>query len=304
MYFETLIKTLLTFFILVLFGFFIKKINLVSDKTVDELSDVLLKVILPSSIIASGFEGKNSDIKSVWLSLVIISICYVFFFVFSFIVFRGIIKDKVKRNLAINMSVFANTGFIGFPLVNAIFGSSGMIYAVVYNLLYNIFMYTIGIRLFGDEKGRKLDIKAIILNPLTIASLFALVLFFLPLDGGGVVEDFLSTIGGMSGPLSMMLVGSWLIGVDLKSVLKKPLCYLVSLMRLLILPLFVFFVLTFLGTDEIMMNTITLISAIPVGTLNVIFAKKYGGDAVFANETMIQTLVFSVVTIPLIVLLF
>ena len=304
MYFETLIKTLLTFFLLVLFGFFIKKINLVSDKTVDELSDVLLKIILPSSIIASGFEGKNSDIKSVWLSLVIISICYVFLFVFSFIVFRGIIKDKVKRNLAINMSVFANTGFIGFPLVNAIFGSGGMIYAVVYNLLYNIFMYTIGIRLFGDEKGRKLDIKAIILNPLTIASLFALVLFFLPLDGGGVVEDFLSTIGGMSGPLSMMLVGSWLIGVDLKSVLKKPLCYLVSLMRLLILPLFVFFVLTFLGTDEIMKNTITLISAIPVGTLNVIFAKKYGGDAVFANETMIQTLVFSVVTIPLIVLLF
>ncbi len=304
MYFETLIKTLLTFFLLVLFGFFIKKINLVSDKTVDELSDVLLKIILPSSIIASGFEGKNSDIKSVWLSLVIISICYVFFFVFSFIVFRGIIKDKVKRNLAINMSVFANTGFIGFPLVNAIFGSGGMIYAVVYNLLYNIFMYTIGIRLFGDEKGRKLDIKAIILNPLTIASLFALVLFFLPLDGGGVVEDFLSTIGGMSGPLSMMLVGSWLIGVDLKSVLKKPLCYLVSLMRLLVLPLFVFFVLTFLGTDEIMKNTITLISAIPVGTLNVIFAKKYGGDAVFANETMIQTLVFSVVTIPLIVLLF
>ena len=304
MYFETLIKTLLTFFLLVLFGFFIKKVNLVSDKTVDELSDVLLKIILPSSIIASGFEGKNSDIKSVWLSLVIISICYVFFFVFSFIVFRGIIKDKVKRNLAINMSVFANTGFIGFPLVNAIFGSGGMIYAVVYNLLYNIFMYTIGIRLFGDEKGRKLDIKAIILNPLTIASLFALVLFFLPLDGGRVVEDFLSTIGGMSGPLSMMLVGSWLIGVDLKSVLKKPLCYLVSLMRLLILPLFVFFVLTFLGTDEIMKNTITLISAIPVGTLNVIFAKKYGGDAVFANETMIQTLVFSVVTIPLIVLLF
>ena len=304
MYFETLIKTLLTFFLLVLFGFFIKKINLVSDKTVDELSDVLLKIILPSSIIASGFEGKNSDIKSVWLSLVIISICYVFFFVFSFIVFRGIIKDKVKRNLAINMSVFANTGFIGFPLVNAIFGSSGMIYAVVYNLLYNIFMYTIGIRLFGDEKGRKLDIKAIILNPLTIASLFALVLFFLPLDGGGVVEDFLSTIGGMSGPLSMMLVGSWLIGVDLKSVLKKPLCHLVSLMRLLILPLLVFFVLSLLDVDELMTDTITLISAIPVGTLNVIFSKKFGGDSHLANETMMQSLVLSVVTIPLIVLLF
>ena len=303
MYFETLIKTLLTFFLLVLFGFFIKKINLVSDKTVDELSDVLLKIILPSSIIASGFEGKNSDIKSVWLSLVIISICYVFFFVFSFIVFRGIIKDKVKRNLAINMSVFANTGFIGFPLVNAIFGSGGMIYAVVYNLLYNVFMYTLGIRLFG-EKNEKLDIKAFVLNPLTLSSILSIVLFFLPLDGGGVVEDSLSTIGGMSGPLSMMLVGSWLIGVDLKSVLKKPLCYLVSLMRLLILPLLVFFVLSLLDVDELMTDTITLISAIPVGTLNVIFSKKFGGDSHLANETMMQSLVLSVVTIPLIVLLF
>ena len=303
MYLGTLVKSLLTLFLLVLSGYLIKKINLVSDKTVDELSDVLLKIILPASIIASGFEGKNSDIKSVGLSFLIISLCYIFFFLFSFIVFRGIIKDKGRRNLAINMCVFANTSFIGLPLVAVLFGSSGMIYAVIYNLLYNVFMYTLGIRLFG-EKNEKLDIKAFVLNPLTLSSILSIVLFFLPLDGGGVVEDFLSTIGGLSGPLSMMLVGSWLIGVDLKSVLKKPLCYLVSLMRLLILPLSVFFVLSLLDVDELMTDTITLISAIPVGTLNVIFSKKFGGDFHLANETMMQSLVLSVVTIPLIVLLF
>ena len=102
----------------------------------------------------------------------------------------------------------------------------------------------------------------------------------------------------------MMLVVSWLIGVDLKRVIKKPLCYLVSLMRLLILPLLVFFVLSLLDVDELMTDTITLISAIPVGTLNVIFSKKFGGDSHLANETMMQSLVLSVVTIPLIVLLF
>ena len=303
MYLGTLIKSLLTLFLLVLSGYFVKKLNIVSEKTVEELSDVLLKVILPSSIIASGFEGKSSDIKSIGLSFLIISLCYVFFFVFSFVVFRGLIKDKSRRNLAINMCVFANTSFIGLPLVAVLFGSSGMIYAVIYNLLYNVFMYTLGIRLFG-EKNEKLDIKAFVLNPLTLSSILSIVLFFLPLDGGGVVEDFLSTIGGMSGPLSMMLVGSWLIGVDLKSVLKKPLCYLVSLMRLLILPLLVFFVLSLLDVDELMTDTITLISAIPVGTLNVIFSKKFGGDSHLANETMMQSLVLSVVTIPLIVLLF
>ena len=127
MYLGTLVKSLLTLFLLVLSGYLIKKINLVSDKTVDELSDVLLKIILPASIIASGFEGKNNDIKSVGLSFLIISLCYIFFFLFSFIVFRGIIKDKGRRNLAINMCVFANTSFIGLPLVAVLFGSSAMI---------------------------------------------------------------------------------------------------------------------------------------------------------------------------------
>ena len=101
MYLGTLIKSLLTLFLLVLSGYFVKKLNIVSEKTVEELSDVLLKVILPSSIIASGFEGKSSDIKSIGLSFLIISLCYVFFFVFSFIVFRGLIKDKSRRNLRI-----------------------------------------------------------------------------------------------------------------------------------------------------------------------------------------------------------
>ena len=77
MYLGTLVKSLLTLFLLVLSGYLIKKINLVSDKTIDELSDVLLKIILPASIIASGFEGKNNDIKSVGLSFLIISLCYI-----------------------------------------------------------------------------------------------------------------------------------------------------------------------------------------------------------------------------------
>ena len=304
MYLGTLIKSLLTLFLLVLSGYFVKKLNIVSEKTVEELSDVLLKVILPSSIIASGFEGKSSDIKSIGLSFLIISLCYVFFFVFSFIVFRGLIKDKSRRNLAINMCVFANTSFIGLPLVDVLFGGDGMIYAVIYNLLYNVFMYTIGIRLFDGEKREKLDAKALVLNPLTISSLVSIVLFFLPIESGGVVGDFFSSLGMMSGPSSMMLVGSWLIGVDLKSVLRKPLCYFVSIMRLLILPLIVFIVLSIFDVEEVMKNTIVLVSAIPVGTLNVIFSKKYGGDSHFANETMMQSLVLSVVTIPLIVLLF
>lgn len=304
MYMGTLLKSLLTLFLLVATGYVIKKINLVSDNTTDELSDVLLKVIVPCSIIASGFEGKSGDVKKLGLSFLIISLCYIAFFIISFLVFRVIVKEKGKRNISVNMCVFANTSFIGLPLTQVLFGSEGMIYAVIYNLLYNVFMFTYGIRLFDGERKEKVDIKGILLEPLTISSVLSIILFLLPIENGGVIEDFFAAIGGVSGPLSMMLVGSWLIGMDLKKVMTKPLCYVVSLMRLLILPFIVYLVLSLFPMDEVMRNTIVLMSALPVGTLNVIFSKKYGGDATFPNETMMQSLALSVVTIPLIVLLF
>ena len=304
MYLTTLLNSLLALFLLVLSGYSIKKMNIISDKTIDELSNVLLKIILPCQIISSGFNGKGNNVKNVAFAFLIISLCYVFFLIFSFIVFKSIVKDKGRRNVAVNMCVFANTGFIGFPLTQVLFGSEGMLYAVIYNLLYNVFMYTCGLRLFDEERSEKGGLKKMLVDPLIISSVVSIALFLFGIENGGVVESFFSSLGNMAGPLSMMLVGSWLVGLDVMNILKKPICYIVSLLRLLVLPLLVYLVLSLITIDTVMRNTIVLISALPVGTLNVILAKKYGKDGKFANEATMQTLVFSVITIPFIVLLF
>ena len=304
MYFGTLLSSLFKLFLFVVLGYIIKKINLVTEKTTQELSDVLLKVIVPCSVISSGFEGKGNDIKSVGLSFLIITLCYIFFFILSFAFLKRVFKDEKMKNTAVNMCVFANTGFIGLPLTQVLCGSEGMIYAVIYNLMYNVFMFTYGIRLISGETKHKLDWKSVLLDPLIIASVVSIALFLAPIEDGGVIEEFFSAIGSMSGTLSIMLIGSWLIGLNLKSIMTKPLCYAVSVLRLLVFPLLVYLVLYLLKVDLIMKNTIVLISALPVGALNVVLAKKYNTDVSFANETMMQTLVLSVVTIPLLVLLF
>ena len=84
MYFGTLLSSLFKLFLFFVLVYIIKKINLVTEKTTQELSDVLLKVIVPCSVISSGFEGKGNDIKSVGLSFLIITLCYIFFFILSF----------------------------------------------------------------------------------------------------------------------------------------------------------------------------------------------------------------------------
>lgn len=304
MYIETLLKSLLNLFLMVALGYGIKRFGFISERSVDELSRILLSIILPIAIVSSGL-GNESDasFSSVGLSALIISLCYISFFIISFLVVKLAVKDEDKLNVSVNMCVFANTSFIGLPLVNVVFGSEGMIYCVIYNLLYNVFMFTYGITLFEGKKG-KTSLKKMFLDPLSIASVLAIVLFFLPIRMPEVIETFIVSVGDLSGPLSMMIVGSWLVGVNFKAIFKRPLSYLVSFLRLLALPLVVYFVLSALGVESVMKNTIVLTSALPVGTLNVIFAKQYGKDARFVNETMMQSLCLSLVTIPLIVLLF
>ena len=82
MYLTTLLNSLLALFLLVLSGYSIKKMNIISDKTIDELSNVLLKIILPCQIISSGFNGKGNNVKNVAFAFLIISLCYVFFLIF------------------------------------------------------------------------------------------------------------------------------------------------------------------------------------------------------------------------------
>ncbi len=300
MYLETLLKSLSEMFLLIALGFFIRKRNLVSESTVKDVSSILLSVILPCSFLASGGESCTAEqMRNVGLSFVIISAYYILAFVISLIFFRFAVRDEEKRGACVNMSVFANTSFIGIPLAKVTFGAEGVIYAVVYNLVYNVFMFTLGVRLYDRRcKSIKETLKDMFLDPLSLSSFVAIVLFFLPYKLPSVIQNFLTVTGDISTPLSMMIIGSWLVGIDMRKILGRGTAYLVALMRLVVLPLLVHLTLLPFHLDDALVGTVILLSAVPVGALNVFIAAKYGRDRAFVNETMLLTLCLSLVTIP------
>ena len=305
MYIQTLLNSLLELFLMVALGFFIKKINLVNDKTINELTNVLLSILLPFSIIASGNETCSREmISNIGLSFLIVSLYYIFAFLFSLFVFHFLAKDKKTKASSVNMCVFANTGFIGIPLSQILFGTDGVIYAVIYNLLYNVFLFTIGVSLFNGGKKKDFSIKEILLDPLSITSVIAICLFFSPVKLPSTIQSFLTSIGDMSGPVSMMIIGAWVVGMDFKKIIRRPISYAVCFIRLIALPLIIYFVLSLFDLNDTLRNSIILISALPIGSLNVIFAKKYNHDVSYVNETMMLSLCLSMITIPLIVMLF
>ena len=305
MYLETLLKSLVEMFLLIALGFFIRKRNLVDESTVSDVSSVLLSVILPFSFLASGGESCTSEqMRNVGLSFVIISLYYILAFAVSIVFFRNTVKDEEKRVACVNMSVFANTSFIGIPLAKVTFGAEGVIYAVVYNLVYNVFMFTLGVRLFDkSRKSVKETLKDMFLDPLSISSVAAIILFLLPWKLPSVIQNFLTVTGDISTPLSMMIIGSWLVGIDIRKILMRGTSYLVAIMRLVLLPLLVYLMLLPFHLDDALVGTVILLSAVPVGALNVFLSEKYGRDRAFVNETMLLTLCLSLVTIPLVAMI-
>ena len=290
-------------FLLVALGFVIKKIKLVSTDTVNELTNILISVTLPLSVLASGGEECSREmITNIGLSFLIISLYYIAAFILSYLAFRPVLQDRKERASGINMAVFANTGFIGIPLAQIMYGQEGMIYAIIYNLIYNVFLFTIGVRLFDGKTEMKECLKSIFLDPLSISSIVAILLFFSPVKLPSPVQNFLTNVGDISSPLSMMIIGAWLVGVDFRNIIKRPVSYYISLVRLLVLPVILYLVLSLFNLDSVMVSSIVLISALPIGSLNVIFAKKYGHDVSFVNETMMLSLCLSLITIPVITL--
>lgn len=290
-------------FLLVALGFVIKKIKLVSTDTVNELTNILISVTLPLSVLASGGEECSREmITNIGLSFLIISLYYIAAFILSYLAFRPVLKDRKERASGINMAVFANTGFIGIPLAQIMYGQEGMIYAIIYNLIYNVFLFTIGVRLFDGKTEMKGCLKSIFLDPLSISSIVAILLFFSPVKLPSPVQNFLTNVGDISSPLSMMIIGAWLVGVDFRNIIKRPVSYYISIVRLLVLPVILYLVLSLFNLDSVMVSSIVLISALPIGSLNVIFAKKYGHDVSFVNETMMLSLCLSLITVPVITL--
>ncbi len=289
---------------MVALGFALKRLNLVSDSTVSELSDILLAVILPFSVVASGNESCSGEmLRSIGQSFLIISLYYVLAFIISYVALLPVVRDRKVRASGINMAVFANTGFIGIPLSKIMFGYEGMVYAIIYNLIYNVFLFTVGVRLFNGKSTVKECLKSIFLDPLSISSIIAIALFFSPVKLPSPLYSFFSAVGDMSSPLSMMIIGAWLVGVDFRKIIKNPLGYYISFIRLIVLPLLIYFVLSFFELDSVLKSSVVLISALPVGSLNVIFAKKYGHDVSFVNKTMMLCLCLSLITIPLITII-
>ena len=300
----TVMTQVLVLFLLIVVGFSSRRLNIVSKQMDTDFGNLITKVTLPAFVLSSMDYDFSYDALLESMNLLKVSACiYAVVILASFIIVKWmpISRDKVDiYQFAIS---FTNVGFMGYPVISLVYGSQGVFYAAIYNLSYNILIWTYGIYLLKrhqeDARVSTIGEKVKdIFNPGLVAIILGFILFLTPLSFPEPIQRTLSLIGSTTTPLSMMFIGLLLAEIHLKELINSLQDYFIIAIRLLIIPFVVLIVLSRMGFEGYMLGIPVLISAMPIAANSAVFASIYGGNSKLASKLVFLSTLISVITIP------
>ncbi len=282
-------------------GFILKKSHVLSNELQKGLSSILLSAVLPASIIASANAELTAGMgtKLLYCSIIACSYFAGSFFIAGF-VSKAVRLPREKHGIFVAMCMLPNSAFLGMPIVKALFGSEGMMYAVIFSLFWQVFAFSLGTMVLSGSS--KINFRTLARDPATVASVLALALYLSPLRLPSTIVSALDDVGSMCLPLSLMIVGAGLADIDLLRILREKHSYIVSAMRLLVFPAIVLGAMLLFHVDPLLAATCVVLTATPVGSLNAVFAEQYGAPKDFAVSTIVQSTVLMLATLPLVIL--
>jgi malate permease and related proteins len=297
--------------VVILIGAIAAKFKVLTFESKDMLSKVIFNISLPLMLF-SNFLKLESTPRLLANSMVILSVAG---FVILFLLLAGWITTRIfkihGREAAVFKahSMFGNTIFLGFPLINALYGSEGLLYASMFQLVSNIIMWTVGVIVltYGNGISWKKSILRVI-NPNTIATLAGLVFFLFSVKLPKIIITPLSELGSANTWLSMLYIGAMLFLSNVGDLLKKKSLYIISFNRLIFIPailiLIFYAVSAVLGAapEKLVTSVIILEASMPCMASVVIMAKELGADDHLAVGNVFVSTIFSIFTLPLVVM--
>ncbi|MFD3156448.1 AEC family transporter [Haloimpatiens sp. FM7330] len=297
-----IINQFMVLFLVMGIGYYGRKRNIITSEMNKGMSQLLLRITLPFMIIVS-FDYKFSpELMSNIVKILIYSlIIHIFLIPLSNMFYNKVPKNKDKKDILRFVTVFSNTGFIGYPVLASIYGKVGVLYASIFNIPFNVFMWTFGIMLFSGDKNDK-SLKKVLANPGIIAVIIGTILFIFSIKIPYPIQKTLEIVGSITTPISMIIVGSMLAEVKVKDVFAEKSIYYASVLRLLVIPFFIFLILKLMKVDSLLINICVIVEAMPAAVVCSIFAESYNKNPKFASQSVFITTLLSVITIPIVIM--
>lgn len=294
-------ESVLSLFFMILVGVYGNKRKIITAAINKGLTDILIQITLPCMILSSFIYTyddtiKTNVLKTFYYSIVVYLIT---------IVISRLILLPIKNNKKIILhfsNVFVNTGYIGFPVLYSIYSAEGVIYGSIFNMYFVIFLWTYGLLLFKGHLGKKSlieELRKIILNPSIIAVCAGILIMIFNLEIPVPLLSSIKSIGSISGPLSMIIIGVILSNTNLKRYIHDWTLYYGLATKLIIIPVIIYVFSLFLGETSKAINTVIIMSSMPASAMTAIFAESFDKEKEYAAVVVSLSTLVSLITITI-----
>ena len=389
-----MLQQMIVMFLMMAVGYLCYRKQILTEEVSRKVSAIVVNVANPCMILSSALTDQQMQGKELVQTLAIVVIMYVFLLVMAQLLPRILCIQKESRGAYAAMTVFANIGFMGFPVLAAMYGNGALLYGAVFQIPFNILIYTYGVAVLTRKPGAcakteqdvkaevdvkaepdvksevdvkaesdvksevdvkaepnvkaEVDVKAEpngktgerqdaqgitaavngmseniengsgqqgklqgtveivkkIFNIGVIACITAMLLYFLQTPVPSFLQAFITNLGNLTAPLSMMIIGASLAQMPLKELFLDKKLLLFSLVKLLLLPAVWMIMVNRVAEQEILRGVCLVMMATPAGSMTAMLAQQYGGDYETASRGVALTTVLSVITMPLLAAVF
>lgn len=353
-----MLQQMIVMFLMMAVGYLCYRKQILTEEVSRKVSAIVVNVANPCMILSSALTDQQMQGKELVQTLAIVVTMYVFLLVMAQLLPRILCIQKESRGAYAAMTVFANIGFMGFPVLAAMYGNGALLYGAVFQIPFNILIYTYGVAVLTRKQGAcakaeqdvkaEVDVKAEtngktgerqdvqgitaavngkseniengseqqgklqgtveivkkIFNIGVIACIAAMLLYFLQTPVPSFLQAFITNLGNLTAPLSMMIIGASLAQMPLKELFLDKKLLLFSLVKLLLLPAVWMIMVNRVAEQEILRGVCLVMMATPAGSMTAMLAQQYGGDYETASRGVALTTVLSVITMPLLAAVF
>lgn len=285
-------------FLLIGCGFVAVKTGVLKQEGKQTLSNLLLYLVVPAMIVHSYMMEFSEEILHNLLAAFEMSVLAILIGTAITLLLTARRKDR-RAPIFRFACVFSNAAYMGFPLISALFGAEGLLYASAYVTVFNILLWTMGYGMVSGSSNPKEVARSLLHTPVLYAMVVGLAVYLLQIPVPNLIAQPIDLLSGMNTPLSMLITGMLIAAGDLKSIVCDRHIWKLAALRMVLIPAVCVAVFALLGFHGMSAQVVLLLECCPAAAITSVFAVQFGHEERFAAGSVVLTTLLSIVTLPL-----
>ena len=294
-------------FVLIMTGVYLYKKGHLSNASSKQLSWIIVNITNPITLLCAALsEEEKVGATEVGIAALCFAVMYAILIPLAYLIPVLLGVDRSQRYAYRMLAIFGNVGFIGIPFSSAVLGPQSLIFVSICCLTFNMIIYTYGFASIKktaaeqhpeEDCSKDMSFKSVI-NSGTVMAVVTIVVYLTDVKVPGLVQSTLTYIGNCTTFLSMIVLGVSVAQMVPKEVFTKWRLYVFVIIRQIIVPIFLIFILKPFIENRLILHTVAVMSAMPAANMPLMMAKQFGVKEDMISAGIILTTVASVITIP------